>query len=259
MNEKLFYFLVTNNKTESRINMKIAYFDCFAGAGGDMISASLIDAGCDRKFLIDQINTLGVEELQVQIAPAMRSGITGLSFKPVAPETHHHRNLGVITKMITESGITERAKQNAIEIFNVLAAAEGKIHGKEPNEIHFHEVGAVDSIVDIVSACIAMDAMNIEKVICSPLSVGGGIIKIAHGTMPAPAPATVEILKSAGAPIQGGPVAAELLTPTAAAILTHFADDYAPLPQITIDTVGYGAGTMEFDDIANILRVVIGQ
>lgn len=239
--------------------MKIAYFDCFAGAGGDMISACLLDAGCDSRFLVDQIGTLGIEGLKIEIEPAMRSGIAGLSFKPIAPDTQHHRNLSDITKMISESDITDQAKRDAIEIFNTLADAEGKIHGKDRNEIHFHEVGAVDSIVDIVSACIAMDALKIDKVICSRLSVGAGTINIAHGKMPAPAPATVEILKMAVAPIQGGPVSAEVLTPTAAAILTHFANAYAPLPQMTIEAVGYGAGTMKFDEVANILRVVIGQ
>lgn len=239
--------------------MKIAYFDCFAGAGGDMIAASLINAGCDRKSLVDQLGTLGIEGLEIEIEPAMRSGIAGLSFNPVAPDKQHHRNLSDIRKIIDDSGITAEAKCNAIEIFNTLAEAEGKIHGKAPNKIHFHEVGAVDSIVDIVTACIAIDALKIEKVICSRLSVGGGTIKIAHGTMPAPAPATVEILRLAGAPIQGGPVSAELLTPTAAAILTHFADDYAPMPQMTIESVGYGAGTMEFEGMPNTLRVVIGQ
>ncbi|MBW8015630.1 MAG: nickel pincer cofactor biosynthesis protein LarC [Planctomycetes bacterium] len=238
--------------------MKIAYFDCFAGAGGDMIAACLLDAGCERQFLTDQLDTLGIEGLKIEIEPAMRSGIAGLSFKPVAPDKQHHRNLSDITKMISESAITDQAKHDAIEIFNILADAEAKIHGKNRDEIHFHEVGAVDSIVDIVSAAIAMDAMKIDKVICSQLSVGGGTINIAHGKMPAPAPATVEILKIAGAPIQGGPVSAEVLTPTAAAILTHFADDYAPLPQMTIEAVGYGAGTMIFDETANILRVVIG-
>ena len=239
--------------------MKIAYFDCFAGAGGDMISACLLDAGCERQFLIDQLATLGIEDLKIEIESAIRSSIAGLSFKPVAPDNQHHRNLSDITKMISESGITDQTKRDAIEIFNTLADAEGKIHGKDRNEIHFHEVGAVDSIVDIVSACVAMDAMEIDKVICSRLSVGAGTINIAHGTMPAPAPATVEILRMADAPIQGGPVAAEVLTPTAAAILTHFADEYAPLPQMTVESVGYGAGTMKFDEVANILRVVIGQ
>ncbi|MCF7956280.1 MAG: nickel pincer cofactor biosynthesis protein LarC [Phycisphaerae bacterium] len=239
--------------------MKIAYFDCFAGAGGDMISACLLDAGCERQFLIEQLATLGIEDLKIEIEPAMRSGIACLSFKPVAPDKQRHRNLSDIAKMISESGISDKAKRDAIEIFNTLANAEGKIHGKDRNEIHFHEVGAVDSIVDVVSACVAIDAMKIDKVICSQLFVGAGTINIAHGKMPAPAPATVEILRIAGAPIQGGPVVAEVLTPTAAAILTHFADDYAPFPQMTIEAVGYGAGTMKFDEVANILRVVIGQ
>lgn len=239
--------------------MKIAYFDCFAGAGGDMIAASLLDAGCDRQFLVGQLETLGIADLKIEIEPVMRSGIAGLSFKPVAPDNQHHRNLSDITGIINNSKITSEAKRNAVEIFNTLADAEGKIHRKEPNEIHFHEVGAVDSIIDIVTACIAIDAMKIEKVICSRLSVGGGTINIAHGTMSAPAPATVEILRQAKAPIQGGPVSAELLTPTAAAILTHYADEYAAMPQMTLEAVGYGAGTMEFEGLANTLRVVIGR
>ena len=239
--------------------MKIAYFDCFAGAGGDMIAASLIDAGLDREFLAAQLNTLGIEGLKVEIEPDKQSCIAALTFHPIAPQQKTHRHLSDITEMIKESGISSTAKENAVAIFKLLGHAEAAVHGKELNEVHFHEVGAVDSIVDIVTVSIAIDALKIDKVICSPFSVGGGTIKIAHGVMPAPAPATVEILKQAKAPIAGGPVCAELLTPTAAAILTYFADDFAPLPPMTIDKIGYGAGSMKFESLSNILRVIIGE
>jgi uncharacterized protein (TIGR00299 family) protein len=159
--------------------------------------------------------------------------------------------------LITASNISQTAKKLAIQVFKKLADAEAQVHGKKPEEIHFHEVGALDSIADIVSACIGLDALGIEKVYCSPLPVGGGIIECAHGVLPGPAPATMELLKDV--PVVGGPVAAELVTPTAAAILTTVVDEFGPLPAITIEKTGYGAGTKEFEKVPNLLRLIIGN
>jgi len=198
--------------------MKIGYFDCFAGAAGDMIAAAMLDAGLDKDFLVGQLESLDIKGLEINISPTKRCGIRALRFEPAAAD-EQSRNLADITAIISKSKITDSAKQRAIEIFEGLGRVEGKIHGKEPGEVQFHEIGAVDSIVDIVSACIGLEALDIEKVYSSPLSVGGGIIKGAHGVMPVPAPATAAILKEAKAPIVGGPGEAELLTPTGAAIL----------------------------------------
>ena len=237
--------------------MKIAYFDCFAGAGGDMIVAAMLDAGLDAKFLKAQLATLGLRDLDIKITETKRAGIRAVSFKPFPPEQDQPRNLQQITKIIQTSKISQRAKNTAVGVFQTIAQAEAAVHNKNPNDIHFHEVGAIDSIVDIVSASIGMDSLRIEKVHCSALSVGGGSLKCAHGLMPIPAPATAQLLK--GVPITAGPTQAELLTPTAAAILTTIVDQFGPLPAMKIETVGYGAGSMQFDDFPNVLRLILGQ
>jgi pyridinium-3,5-bisthiocarboxylic acid mononucleotide nickel chelatase len=206
--------------------MRIAYFDCFSGAAGDMIAGAMLDAGLDFEFLKSQIATLGIKDLALKVSETKRAGLRALHFVPIIKEEHHHRHLSDIIKIIEDSYISEKSKQTAIAIFNRLAQAEAAVHGKEPNDIHFHEVGAIDSIVDIVSAAIGFDTLAIEKVYCSILAVGGGQIKAAHGIMPVPAPATAELLK--GVPTVGGPIDKELLTPTGAAILTTVSERFRP-------------------------------
>lgn len=237
--------------------MKIAYFDCFAGAAGDMIVAAMLDAGLDAEFLKAQLGTLSIKELNIKLVETKRCGLRALSFSPAAPEQHHHRNLKEITKIITDSRISDQAKRTATAIFDRLAEAEAAVHGKEPNDIHFHEVGALDSIVDIVSAAIGLEALGVEKVYCSTLSVGGGTVKCAHGVLPVPAPATAELIK--GAPSTAGPAQVELLTPTAAAILTTVVDEFCALPAMRIDKIGYGAGSLESEEFPNVLRLILGE
>lgn len=237
--------------------MKIAYFDCFAGAGGDMIAAAMLDAGLETEFLKAQLATLGIKNLHIKLAETKRAGLRAIRFEPLTAKEHRHRNLEQITKIINQSQISEKAKETAIVIFDKLAQAEAAVHGKDPNDIHFHEVGALDSIVDIVSASIGVQALGVEKIYCSALSVGGGTVKCAHGLMPVPAPATAELLK--GVPIAGGPVQAELLTPTAAAILTTIVDEFCPLPAMKIEAVGYGAGSLNPAEFPNVLRLILGQ
>jgi hypothetical protein len=237
--------------------MKVAYFDCFAGAAGDMLVAAMLDAGLDFDFLKAQIATLGIEQLDVTLSETKRCGLRALTFTPSAPHQHHHRHLHDITTLITQSKISDKAKQTAVAIFDRLAKAEAAVHGKDPNDIHFHEVGAVDSIVDIVSAAIGLQALNVQKVYCSTLSVGGGTVKCAHGTLPVPAPATAELIK--GLPVAGGPVQFELLTPTAAAILATVVDQFCPLPAMKIEAVGCGAGSRQIDEFPNVVRLFIGQ
>jgi len=237
--------------------MKIAYFDCFAGASGDMIVAAMLDAGLDADFLKAQLATLGIDNLDIKITETKRAGLRAISFKPLTPKQDRHRNIEQITKIINQSKISERAKKTATAIFEKLAKAEAAVHNRAPDEVHFHEIGAVDSIVDIVSACVGIEALDVEKVYCSALSVGGGTVQCGHGLMPVPAPATAELLK--GVPIAGGPAQAELVTPTGAAILTTIADEFGPLPSMKIETVGYGAGSMQFEDLPNVLRLILGQ
>ncbi|UCE99798.1 MAG: nickel pincer cofactor biosynthesis protein LarC [Planctomycetota bacterium] len=237
--------------------MKIAYFDCFAGAGGDMIVAAMLDAGLDAEFLKSQLATLDVKNLDIKLTQTKRCGLRALAFLPVVPEQHKHRNLDDITKIINQSRISEQPKKTAITIFNKLAHAEGVVHSKDTGEVRFHEVGALDSIIDIVSASVGLEALGIEKVYCSALSVGGGAIKCAHSLLPVPAPATAELLK--GIPITAGPGQTELLTPTAAAILATVVDEFCPLPPMKIEAVGYGAGSLESDKFPNVLRLILGQ
>jgi len=239
--------------------MKTAYFDCFAGCGGDMIVAAMIDAGLDADFLQNRLDSLSIGDLKIEVEKVMRCGISALHFTPAAPGEQHHRKLSDIIAIIDQSDIGDSAKGHAADIFSKLAQVEGRIHAKDVEAIHFHEVGAVDSIVDIVSACVGFDALGLQKVCCSPLSVGGGTVQSAHGLLPAPAPATLELLKQAEAPIVGGPVDSELLTPTAAAILTHFARCFGPMPAMKVHATGYGAGTRQFDDVPNVLRLIVGQ
>ncbi|MBA7672613.1 Pyridinium-3,5-bisthiocarboxylic acid mononucleotide nickel insertion protein [subsurface metagenome] len=237
--------------------MKIAYFDCFAGASGDMIVAAMLDAGLDAEFLKAQLATLGIKNLDIKLTETRRCGLRAITFKPVTPEQQHHRKLEQITKIISQSKISEQAKKTAITIFERIAQAEATVHNKKPQDISFHEIGALDSIVDIVSASIGVQALGVEKVYCSVLNVGGGTVKCAHQLLPVPAPATAELLK--GIPITGGPTQAELLTPTAAAILTTIVDQFCPLPAMKIETVGYGAGSLQFEDFPNVLRLILGQ
>lgn len=237
--------------------MKIAYFDCFAGAAGDMIVAAMLDAGLDADFLKSQLATLGLKNIDIKIAQTARAGLRAASFIPVVPKEHQHRNLKDITEIITKSKISEKAKKTALAVFEKIAKAEGKVHGKDPNEIHFHEVGALDSIVDIVSASVGFDALGLDKVYCSALSVGGGTVECAHQLLPVPAPATTELLK--GVPIIGGPGQVELLTPTAAAVLTTVVDRFCPLPAMKIEKIGYGAGSLESEKFPNVLRLILGQ
>ena len=237
--------------------MKIAYFDCFAGAGGDMIVAAMLDAGLDVEFLKAQLATLGLKNLDIKLTETRRCGLRALNFVPIVPQQRQQRNLQQITKIISQSKISERAKETAITVFEKIAQAEAAVHGKDPNDIHFHEVGALDSIVDIVSASIGLEALGVDKVYCSALSVGGGTIKCAHGPMPVPAPATAELLK--GIPVIGGPGQYELLTPTAAAILTTVVDQFCPLPSMKIEAVGYGAGSLESEEFPNVLRLILGR
>jgi uncharacterized protein (TIGR00299 family) protein len=237
--------------------MKTAYFDCFSGAGGDMIAAAMIDAGLSEELLRQQLSTLGIKDLQINISEATRCGIKAVRFEPTAPPQHYHRHLGDIVEIIKNSGISPGAKECAIAIFKKLADAEAHVHRTDAHSVHFHEVGAVDSIVDIVAACIGLEALKIEKVYCSSLALGGGTVKTEHGILPVPAPATAELVKRI--PTFGGPEQVELLTPTAAAILTTFAASFGQMPAMAIESIGHGAGSRDSKTLPNVVRLIIGE
>jgi len=241
--------------------MKIAYFDCFAGAAGDMITAAFLDAGMDRDFLLSQLQSLDIDSLEIKIEETIKCSLRALKFEPKFPEQHSHRNLKDVSEIIKKSSINNNAKQTAIDIFTILAKAEGKVHNKPFDEIYFHEIGAIDSIVDIVSAAICYNYFKenetIEKFFCSTISTGSGSTKTAHGIIPVPGPATTEIIR--GIPVKAGPAEFELLTPTGAAILATITDEFCPLPQMKIDKIGCGAGTMDPKHFPNFIRLILGD
>lgn len=238
--------------------MKIAYFDCFAGASGDMILGALVDAGLSVEVLRSELQKLNLTGYDLQAEPVVKKGIaaTQVSILVDSGHTpHHHRHLHDIEQIIDSSELDQRVKQNSIHIFRRMAAAEAKVHRTAIESVHFHEVGAVDAILDVVGSAVGLHQLGIEKVYCSPVHVGSGTVECAHGTFPVPAPATAELVKNI--PVYSTGVKAELLTPTGAAILTTVAREFGPLPELTVERLGYGAGTAD-PPIPNLLRVFIG-
>ncbi|UCC30387.1 MAG: nickel pincer cofactor biosynthesis protein LarC [Phycisphaerales bacterium] len=239
--------------------MSIAYFDCFCGAGGDMIVASLVDAGASAEVLREGLASLGLGGYTLSIESVNKQGFAATRFHVQLGEhvQQPHRHLEQIAEILENSGLQRSAKEKATRIFERLAEAEAKVHGTSIEKVHFHEVGAVDAIMDVVGVVLAMDQLHVERVICSPIPTGSGTVICDHGVMPVPAPATSELLK--GVPIAACDEAGELITPTGAAILTTLAAEFGPLPAMTVDSIGYGAGTREGHRRPNVLRVLIGE
>jgi uncharacterized protein (TIGR00299 family) protein len=271
--------------------MRIAYLDCFSGLSGDMFLGALLDAGVAPKVLEDAVAGLNIGAA-LEISRANRSGIEATKVdvlinspkdRPRAtvheghshehspahthpsPDarghrgSHHHghgRGLNEIKKIIGAAKLAESAKHSAVAMFEMLGAAESKIHHVPIAQVHFHEVGAEDAMVDIVCAAVGSEALGADEFVCSPLNVGGGTVECEHGAFPVPAPATVELLK--GAPVYSSGIQAELVTPTGAAIVSTLVKRFEPFPAMTIEKVGYGAGTRDFRRHANVLRITIG-
>ena len=237
--------------------MKIAYFDCFAGASGDMILGSLMDAGLKLEQLKGELAKLHLSHYDLQVKKVVKKGVGGSQAMVVLDEApHHHRNLADITTILRQSDLGQSIRQKCIDIFTRLAEAEAKVHQTSIDQIHFHEVGAMDAIIDITGAVAGLAILGIQKIFCSPLHLGSGTIECAHGTLPVPAPATAELVK--GKPVYATGIAGELLTPTGAAILTTLAADFGPMPAMSLERIGYGAGTSD-PSIPNLLRVMIGE
>ncbi len=236
--------------------MKIAYFDCFAGASGDMILGALMDAGLNLESLKEELAKLRLSHFDLRKEKVHKKGISGTQAVVITEAEHEHRHLSHIEEIIGKSDLSASVKKKSIAIFRRLAEAEAKVHQTAVENIHFHEVGAMDAIIDVVGSVAGLDALGIDQIFCSPLHVGTGTVTCAHGTLPVPAPATVELSK--GCPIYATGVQGELLTPTGAAILTTLSSGFGPIPAMTPESVGYGAGNAE-REIPNLLRVSIGE
>ena len=236
----------------------LAYLDCSSGISGDMTLGALVDAGADFAAIQAGIDSLGLPGCRLTAAEVKRHGFRGLKIEVEHPPEHAHRHLHHITKMIDGSTISARSKQRAGAIFRKLAEAGGpRAWLDQPEKIHFHEVGAVDSIADIVGTAIGLDLLGIDRLFASAVPTGHGSITIAHGKCSIPAPATAELL--AGIPLAECAVEAELTTPTGAAILAALAEGFGPMPPLRISRIGYGAGSRDFPEQANLLRLVLGE
>lgn len=239
--------------------MKTLYFDCFAGISGDMTLGAFLDAGVDGEYLIKELDKLGVSGYHIEIEKRQKRGIMGTQCHVIMDHHEHvHRYFSDIRAIIENSTLSEAVKETALAIFRRVAEAEGKVHGLSVDEVHFHEVGAVDSIVDIVGAAICFHALAPDAVYASKINVGKGFVKCAHGLLPVPAPAVAEILATTDFPVYALGTDGEAATPTGVAILAELAE-YAPnLPEMKVKKIGYGFGEREFE-VLNGLRILVGE
>lgn len=238
--------------------MRIAYFDCFSGISGDMILGALIDLGLDPKVLTGQLSKLQLSGYQIEVSREQRGPITGTKVNVnVEDEKQPPRSAGDIRKLIAGSNLADPVKKTSLAVMQRLAEVEGKLHQHPPEEVHFHEIGAVDSIVDMVGACIGLHSLNIERVVASPLPLSRGFVRCQHGMLPLPAPATLALLE--GVPVYDSGQQRELVTPTGAAILTTVTSEFGGFPEMKIEAVGYGVGQHQESHPPNLLRVVLGR
>ena len=236
--------------------MRVAHFDCFSGISGDMTLAALFDLGVPTEPVYAGVASLGLA-VRIDAEKVQKGGFAATQVYIHAPEEHEHRHLPDIEAILTRGKLSPAQRDLALKIFRRLADAEAKAHGIAVNEVHFHEVGALDSIADIAGSAIALDLLGVEKFTSSPVAVGSGTIKCEHGVMPVPTPATAELLK--GVPLRSAPIKTELTTPTGAAILTSVVTEYVETPAMTIDQIGHGAGSKDFLEQPNLLRVFLGR
>lgn len=236
--------------------MRIAYFDAYSGLAGDMITGALIDAGADASTLFAGLESLGTGA-RFRAERVKRKGIMGTQFIVEHEDQKKHRHLPHIVKMIEAAELPAPVKENAITIFTALGEAEAEVHGVPIENVHFHEVGAVDSICDIVGAAFGLYLLGVEQVHVSPINTGSGAVEADHGVMPVPTPATALLLR--GLPVYARGPETELTTPTGAAVVAALAESFGPLPPMTIEATGFGAGTKEFATHANMLRVLVGE
>ena len=270
--------------------MKTLYLECNMGAAGDMLTAALLELTADKQAFIDQMNALGLPGVQVAFEPSVKCGITGTHMRVTVDGMeeqsadadhphdhdhehhhehdhdhphhdhghthHHHSSMQDIWELIDGLKVSDRVKTDAKAVYALIADAESKAHGRPVSEIHFHEVGTMDAVADVVGVCLLMEALSPDRVLASPVSTGSGHVHCAHGILPVPAPATALILQ--GIPSQSGHIRGELCTPTGAALLKHFVSAFGERPVMTVDAIGYGMGRKDFEQ-ANCVRAFLGE
>ena len=254
---------------------RVLYFDCFSGIAGDMVLGALLDAGLPFDELKAALGSLAIDGYDITAERVLRAGVSATKFRviehpaspdagsgatgsaPGTPHHHPHRHLKSIFGLIDRSGLSEGGRARAKELFQRLGEAEAAIHQMSIEKVHLHEVGALDSIIDIVGAVFALEWVGADRIVCSALNVGGGTVQSAHGLFPVPAPATLNLLRDT--PVYSGKVQKELVTPTGALLATSYASAFGPMPPMTVESIGYGAGDRDDPGTPNVLRVVIGR
>ena len=236
---------------------RIAWFACPSGIAGDMALGALIDAGADIDDVVAGCNRLGLDGWHLSATTVARSAITATRVEVTCAESHHHRGLADIRAILDAADLPARVHARAVGVFVRLAAAEAEVHGCTPDEVHFHEVGAVDALIDVVGTCAALESLGIDRVTAGRVALGSGTATTEHGLLPVPAPAVTRLL--AGAPVSGGAVEAELTTPTGAALLAELVDRWGPVPDMTLLAGGLGAGSRNPEHVPNVVQVLIGE
>ncbi len=237
--------------------MTTAWFHCFSGVAGDMALGSLLDAGAGLDEVTELLERLPVTDWKLEAEPVLRGGIAGTKVHVHATDSTVVRTAAHIQGLVAEARLPERVQQRAAAVFTALAEAEGRLHRRPPDQVHFHEVGGIDAIVDVVGTCAALEVLDVDTITCSPIAVGLGMVRAAHGIIPNPAPAVVELLE--GIPTKGVDLAVELTTPTGAALMAALATGFGPLPAMTVAVTGFGAGTKELPNRPNLTQVVLGE
>ncbi|TDC71441.1 LarC family nickel insertion protein [Actinomadura sp. GC306] len=238
---------------------RIAYVNCFAGVAGDMALGALLDAGADLGEVRAMLKGLGVPGWSLDTERVMRRGIAATRAIVGVEDDAVSRTHAVIEDLVGSAPLPGRVRDRALAVFRSLAEAEGAVHGTPPADVHFHEVGGHDAIVDIVGSCAALETLGVDEVRAAPIPVGHGFIRCRHGLIPNPGPAVVELLARARAPMRGHDIDAEMATPTGTALLVALADGFGPMPTMTVTSNGYGAGTKIFGDFPNVTQVVLGE
>ena len=235
--------------------MKILYLDCFSGISGDMFLGALVDLGVGAEELSGALEGLGLD-IRLEAKKVKKHGVAGTKVDVIVPDSEEERHLSDILGILGRSQLPDDVRNTATRVFRRLAEAEAHVHGMPVERVHFHEVGALDTIADVVGAVVGFKASGAEALYSSDVNVGGGFVKTAHGVLPVPAPATLELLQ--GTPVYSSGIKAELVTPTGAALLTELCSGFGPMPHMRVEKAGYGAGTKDLE-APNLLRAVLGE